>query len=87
MSYAAPAATVCAAPAPVVEYIPPTPAMTHGSPAPIVCAAPAPVVEYGDPTPAVSFEAPALVQCAPTVQHSAPVQYPAPTMTVIGVGF
>ena len=58
MSYAAPAATVYAAPAPV----PPAPAKSYASPAPTVNAASGPVVEYGNPAPAVSFAAPALVR-------------------------
>ena len=87
VSHAAPAPCGCAAPALAVEYTSPAPAMSFASAAPTVYAAPAPVVEYGNPAPAVSFAAPASVQYAPTVQHAAPAQHPAPTMTVTGVDF
>ena len=36
--------------------------------------------------PVMSYAAPAPVQYAPTLQHAAPVQWPAPTMTVTGGG-
>ena len=72
-------------PAPVGEYIAPTPAVTHATPAPVIedvapapeveCTAPAPVCEYVAPAPEVECTAPVLVAKAarePVIKNLTP---------------
>ena len=73
-------------PAPVVEYVAPTPAVTYAAPAPVVgyvapahsvtYAVPAPVIDYVAPAPSVTFSAPApvfeYVTPAPVSEYIAP---------------
>ena len=55
---AAPALTVLATPATVVEYIPPAPAVSYATPVPTVLATPAAMVEHIPPAPAVNYATP-----------------------------
>ena len=88
LRYASPTPAVCAVPAPVVEYISPTPAGSYAEPAPVVeyistvpavYAAPGPLVEYVSPPPAVSIAEP-----APTVYaaHDTVVEYISPATAI-----
>ena len=81
------------APAPVVEFTDPTPAVScvapFGAPVPAVShAAPAPVVEFTDPTPAVFCVAP-FGAPVPAVSYAAPapvVEFTDPTPAVFLCG-
>ena len=68
-------------PAPVVEYVAPTPAVTYAAPAPVVgYVAPAPAVTYAAPAPVMDYVAP-----APSVTYAAPapvIDYVAPAPSV-----
>ena len=65
------------APAPVTEYVAPTPAVTYAAPAPVVgYVAPAPAVNYAAPAPVIDYVAP-----APSVTYASPApvfEYVAP---------
>ena len=85
VEYISPAPAGYTAPAVLVEYVCPAPAVSIAEPAPTVYAAHDTVVEYISPATAMSFEAPTPVQYATPVKHAAPEQYDALMMTVNGV--
>ena len=72
MEYISPAPAGYSAPAPVVEYVSPTPAVSVAEPAPMVYAAHDTFVEYIPPTTAMSIAAPTVVQYATPVKHATP---------------